>query len=46
MQIITHTAAAHGCSAEIDWLEAAHPYYPPTVNDPALTAFVQEVGAR
>lgn len=46
MQIITHTAAAHGCTADVDWLEEAHPYYPPTVNDPTLTAFAQDVGSR
>lgn len=45
-EIITNTAAAHGCSAEVDWMEEAHPYYPPTINDPALAAFVKDVGAR
>jgi len=46
VQIMTSTAAAYGCSAEVDWMEEAHPYYPPTVNDPALAAFVKDVGAR
>lgn len=46
VQIMTSTAAAYGCSAEVDWMEEAHPYYPPTVNDPALAAFVKNVGAR
>ena len=46
MQIMTSTAAAYGCSTEVDWMEEAHPYYPPTVNDPALAAFVKDVGAR
>ena len=46
MQIITSTAKAHGCSAEIDWMEEAHPYYPPTINNPDLAAFVKDVGAR
>ncbi|DBB12670.1 hypothetical protein WJX82_005677 [Trebouxia sp. C0006] len=45
-EIMTSTAAAYGCSAEVDWMEEAHPYYPPTVNDPALAAFVKGVGAR
>jgi len=31
--IITHTAQAHGCSAEVTW----HDGYPVTHNDPALT---------
>ena len=46
VQIITSTADAHGCSAEIDWMKEAHPYYPPTVNDAALAAFVKDVGKR
>lgn len=46
MQIITSTAKAHGCSTEIDWMEEAHPYYPPTINTPDLAAFVKDVGAR
>lgn len=46
MQIIASTAKAHGCSAEIDWMEEAHPYYPPTINNPDLAAFVKGVGAR
>lgn len=46
MQMITNTAKAHGCSAEIDWMEEAHPYYPPTINNPDLAAFVKDVGAR
>ena len=46
LQIITSTAAAHGCTAEVDWMEEAHPYYPPTVNDVALASFVKDVGAR
>ena len=46
MQIITNTAQAHGCSAEIDWMEEAHPYYPPTINSADLASFVKDVGAR
>ena len=46
MQIITNTAKAHGCSAEVDWMEEAHPYYPPTINNPDLAAFVKNVGGR
>ncbi|KAL3150675.1 hypothetical protein ABBQ32_000471 [Trebouxia sp. C0010 RCD-2024] len=45
-EIIASTAKAHGCSAEIDWMEEAHPYYPPTINNPDLAAFVKGVGAR
>ena len=46
LQIITKTAEAYGCSAEIDWMEEAHPYYPPTINNADLAAFVKDVGAR
>lgn len=46
MQIISNTASAHGCTAEIDWMDEAHPYYPPTVNDASLAAFVKNVGTR
>ena len=46
MQIITSTAKAHSCSAEVDWMEEAHPYYPPTINNPDLAAFVKDVGGR
>lgn len=40
------TASAFGCTAEVDWLEQEHPYYPPTINDPAATAFAMRTVDR
>jgi IAA-amino acid hydrolase len=39
-------AAAHGCTAEVDWHEEDHPYYPPTVNDGRAAGLVAEVAER
>ena len=39
--IITHTAQAHGCTAEVTW----HDGYPVTHNDPALTAAMAQQDA-
>lgn len=42
-EVVAAVAAAHGCVAELDWAEDATPYYPPTINDPALHAFADGV---
>lgn len=34
---------AYQCNGTVDWLEAEHPYYPPTVNDPAAAEFAKGV---
>lgn len=39
-------AASYGCSSSVDWMEEAHPYYPPTVNDPDAAAFAMGVAAE
>jgi hypothetical protein len=39
-------AAGFGCNASVDWKLDVHPYYPPTVNDPAAAAFAEGVAAR
>ena len=42
-RLIKSQAESFGCTAEVDWMEAAHPYYPPVVNDAATAAFVSDV---
>ena len=42
-QVITGTAALHGCAASVDWSEQA---YPPTVNAAPLVALVEEVAGK
>jgi metal-dependent amidase/aminoacylase/carboxypeptidase family protein len=39
-EVAAAVAAAHGCTAEVDWHEGDHPYYPPTVNDGRAAALV------
>lgn len=34
------------CSAEVDWMEETHPYYPPLVNDDKTTEFLAETAAE
>jgi IAA-amino acid hydrolase len=43
--VVAGQAAALGCTAEVDWMQEAHPYYPPLVNDPDAAAFLAGVGA-
>jgi hypothetical protein len=45
-QVVEAQARVHGCSGEVDWMEAHSPYYPPTVNDPGAYAFARGVAAR
>ena len=44
--LVASTAAAHGCTADIDWMEHVFPYYPPTVNDPHAYRFAMDVADR
>ncbi len=41
-QVVSSTAAAHGCTAEIEW----HPGYPVTANDPESTEHVLEIARK
>lgn len=41
-QVVESTAAAHGCTAKIDWL----PGYPVTANDPDSAAHVLDIARR
>jgi hypothetical protein len=43
---VSSQAAALGCSAEVDWMQEALPYYPPTVNDPEAYKFAADVATR
>ncbi|KAI3426500.1 hypothetical protein D9Q98_008865 [Chlorella vulgaris] len=45
-ELVAATAAAHGCTAEVDWMQEEMPYYPPTVNDPATFQFAMDVAGR
>ncbi|KAI7846414.1 hypothetical protein COHA_000124 [Chlorella ohadii] len=45
-ETVASTAAAHGCTAEVDWMEERMPYYPPTVNDPEAYKFAIDVASR
>ena len=46
MQVAHNVAAALQCTADINWLEKAEKYYPPTVNDKGAYQFAVEVGKR
>ena len=46
MQIVDLQARSFGCKAEIDWMEAQQPYYPPLVNDEAAYHFAVNVGQQ
>lgn len=45
-ELVSSQGAALGCSAEVDWMQEALPYYPPTVNDPDAYKFAADVAAR
>lgn len=45
-QLVSSQAAALGCSAEVDWMQEAMPYYPPTVNDAETYKFAADVATR
>lgn len=45
-EIVAGVAAAHGCTAEVDWMQEVLPYYPPVVNDPEAYQFAMDVAAR
>jgi len=45
-EVVSSVAAAYRCNGTVDWLLDEHPYYPPTVNDPAAAAFAQQVAAE
>ncbi len=38
-------AEGYGCTATVDWRLDYQPYYPPTVNDPGMAGFAQDVAA-
>jgi IAA-amino acid hydrolase len=42
-EVASSIARAHGCTAEVDWHEEDHPYYPPTVNDGRAAGLVARV---
>ena len=39
-------ARSYGCTAEVDWMEAESPYYPPTVNERGAFDFANDVAVR
>eukprot|EP00775_Hariotina_reticulata_P002885 gene2885-3175_t len=40
-EMVPAVVSAYRCNGSVDWLLEEHPYYPPTVNDPAAAAFVE-----
>lgn len=44
-ELVRYQAMSYGCTAEVDWMENSHPYYPPVVNNVAVTDFVSDVAA-
>ena len=46
LQVVQRTTEALGCSAEVNFFEDVHPYYPPTVNNPEAYAFAMDVGEQ
>lgn len=46
MQMVPAVVAAYRCNGTVDWQEAHHPYYPPTVNDPAAAEFAKSVAGK
>ena len=46
VQVVQSTAASFGCTAEVDFHQEDHPYYPPTVNDASAHAFAMDVASR
>ena len=44
--MVQRTTEALGCSAEVNFFEDVHPYYPPTVNSPEAYAFAMDVGEK
>lgn len=44
-EVVELQSRALRCTAEIDFMEQLQPYYPPTVNDPAQSAFVKRTAA-
>jgi hypothetical protein len=42
-QMVPAVVGAYQCNGTVDWLEAEHPYYPPTVNDPGAAEFAKGV---
>jgi IAA-amino acid hydrolase len=42
-QMVPAVVGAYQCNGTVDWLEEEHPYYPPTVNDPAAAEFAKSV---
>ena len=45
-EVAAATAAVHDCSAEVDWMQAALPLYPPVLNDAGAFAFAMDVATR
>jgi IAA-amino acid hydrolase len=45
-EVVPAVVSAYRCNGSVDWLLEEHPYYPPTVNDPAAAAFVQTTVGR
>ena len=45
-EVVKAQAVSFGCTADVDWMEAVHPYYPPLVNDAATAAFVETTAAE
>ena len=45
-KVVTNTAAAFGCTADVDWMQEKQPYYPPTVNDVGAVELLRDVAAR
>jgi hypothetical protein len=41
--MVPAVVGAYQCNGTVDWLEEEHPYYPPTVNDPAAAEFAKGV---
>ena len=44
--LVAAQAAALGCTATVDWMQDALPYYPPTVNDAEAYRFAADVATR
>ncbi|GAB4817525.1 hypothetical protein N2152v2_004571 [Parachlorella kessleri] len=44
--LVAAQATALGCTATVDWMQDALPYYPPTVNDAEAYRFAADVATR
>ncbi|KAF8058874.1 ILL5 [Scenedesmus sp. PABB004] len=44
-EVVPAAVGAYQCNGTVDWQLGHHPYYPPTVNDPAAAALAREAAA-